>query len=283
MKEDIVTQSESRSVNAMEFAGKGALLEALRTDRSTFSSLVGRLEDDWNKQTPCEAWQLRDLVGHLVDNTEAYLERFDGARTGREFPDPVGLLVMAEMEDAGARRFRDLPREELLKRWNDGADRLFAIFDKLDEQEWNNHLVNHIYMGPLPAFFFPVFQLMDYSVHTWDAQRCLGQEQPLTELSADLLTPFMFILLQYTVDAERAANKKLSCGIKVSGRNGGSWLVTVDNGDFSYQADPLTDAPATLSFNASEFVLTCFQRIQGGQDSGDPETARTFRSLFFKI
>jgi uncharacterized protein (TIGR03083 family) len=267
----------------MEFAGKGALLEALRTDRSTFSAVVGRLEEDWNKQTPCEAWQLRDLVGHLVDNTETYLEAFDGARIGKVFPDPVGLLVMAEMEDAGARRFRDVPRDELLRRWNDGADRLFAIFEGLDEQEWNDHLVHHVYMGSLPAFFFPVFQLMDYSVHTWDAQQCLGQKQPLTELSADLLTPFMFILLQYTVDAQRAADKKLSCGIKVSGGNGGSWLVTVDHGEFSYQADPLTSAPATLSFNASDFVLTCFQRIQGGEDSGDRETANGFRSLFFKI
>jgi uncharacterized protein (TIGR03083 family) len=278
-----MTQTDSRSLNAMEFAGKDALLEALRADRATFCDLVARSEDDWTKQTPCDAWQLRDLVGHLVDNSEDYLERFDGARTGKTFPDAVGLLAMAEMEDARARRFRDVSRGELLTRLNDHADRLIAVFEQLDEQQWSNELVHHGYMGPLPAFFFPVFQLMDYSVHTWDAQRALGLDQPLTSLSADLLTPFMFILLQYTVDAQRAANQKLTCGLKVAGGNGGSWLVTVNNGDFSYQADPLTSAPATLSFTPSEFVLTCFQRIQGGQASGDPESASTFRRLFFKI
>jgi uncharacterized protein (TIGR03083 family) len=280
---EAMTQGQSRSLNAMEFAGKGALLEALRTDRAAFSQLVTASEEDWTKPTPCEGWHIRDLVGHLVDNSESYLERFDGARTGKTFPDPVGLFVMAEMEDAGARRFRDLPREELLRRLNSGADRLFAIFEELDEEEWGSHLVNHSYMGPLPAFFFPVFQLMDYSVHTWDAQRALGIDKPLTDLSADLLTPFMFILLQYTVDAQRAANRTVNCAIKISGPNGGSWNVSVDNGEFSAQPDPSPSAPATLSFTPNDFVLTCFQRTQAGEDTGDLEAARTFRGLFFKV
>jgi uncharacterized protein (TIGR03083 family) len=278
-----MTQDHSRSLNAMEFAGKDALLEALRTDRATFSQLVSGSEEDWTKPTPCEGWHIRDLVGHLVDNSESYLERFEGSRTGKTFADPVGLMVMAEMEDSGARRFRDVPRQELLRRLNSDADRLFGVFEQLNEQEWGSHLVNHVYMGPLPAFFFPVFQLMDYSVHTWDAQRALGLDQPLSDLSADLLTPFMFILLQYTVDAQRAANRTVSCAIKVSGPNGGSWSVTVNNGEFSAQPDPAPSAPATLSFTPSDFVLTCFQRAQAGEDTGDLDAARTFRSLFFKI
>jgi uncharacterized protein (TIGR03083 family) len=267
----------------MEFAGKEALLEALRIDRATFSALVSRSEADWTSQTPCEGWQLRDLVGHMVDNTETYLERFEGARSGTTFPDPIGLLVMAEMEDAGARRFRDVPRDELLKRFESGADRMFGIFAQLDEQQWGNELVNHSYMGPLPAFFFPVFQLMDYSVHTWDAQRALGVNQPLTELSANLLTPFMFILLQYTVDAQLAANRVVKCGINVSGPNGGAWQLTLDNGVFSHAPYSGNGAAAHLSFTPSEFVLTCFQRIRGGDPSGSLDAANDMRGLFFKV
>jgi uncharacterized protein (TIGR03083 family) len=267
----------------MEFAGKDALLEALRADRAAFNELVGRSEADWTRATPCEAWQIRDLVGHMVDNSESYLERFEGARTGRTFADPVGLLVMAEMEDTGARRFREVPRNELLERLNSDADRLFEIFDGLDEQQWGSEMVHHIYMGPLPAFFYPVFQLMDYSVHTWDAQQALGIDQPLSELSASILTPFMLILLQYTVDAQRAANRTVTCGLKVSVQNGASWKATVDNGAFSSVPGDADAAPATLSFTPSDFVLTCFQRRQGGVASGDGEVVRTFRDLFFKI
>jgi len=278
-----MSQDQFPSVNAMEYAGKNALLEALRTDRAAFSKLVTRSAEDWNAGTPCEGWQLRDLVGHLVDNTETYLERFHGARAGKTFSDPVGLMAMAQMEDTGARRFRDLPRDELLGRFQSGSDELFTIFEQLDEQQWGSELINHTYMGPLPAFFYPVFQLMDYSVHTWDAQRALGLDRPLSDLSADLLTPFMFILWQYTVDAQRAANRTVNCAVNVSGRNGGSWSVTVDNGEFSAQPVSGASAPATLSFTPSDFVLTSFQRIEGGEDAGNLEDARTFRGLFFKI
>jgi hypothetical protein len=124
---------------------------------------------------------------------------------------------------------------------------------------------------------------MDFSVHSWDAQRAYGLDQPLSDLSANILTPFMWILLQYTVDAQRAAGQAVTCGIKVAGPNGGSWRVTVDNATFSYEPDASDSAPASLSFTPSDWVLTCFQRIQGGTASGDPETIETFRSLFFKI
>jgi uncharacterized protein (TIGR03083 family) len=269
------------SLNAMEFAGKDAVMQALRTNRATFDQLTGRSDAEWVKQTPCDKWQIRDLVGHMVDNTESYLERFDGARAGKVFPDAVGLLVMAELEDKGARKFRDQPRDAMLSRLKTSADRMFGMFDRLTETQWTTELVHHGYMGPLPAFFYPVFQLMDYSVHSWDAQQTLGINQPLTELSADLLAPFMFILLQYTVDASKAANRTIKCALEVSGPNGGKWTVTVNDGTFSFE--PGGSAPATLSFNPSDYVLSCFQRMRGGQASGDKAAAETFRDLFFKI
>ena len=32
-------------------------------------------------------------------------------------------------------------------------------------------------MGPLPAFFYPAFQLMDYGVHSWDIRQGTGRAQ----------------------------------------------------------------------------------------------------------
>ncbi len=272
-----------KSVNAMEFAGKEALLEALRADRATFYDLVGGSEAAWTAQTPCERWQVRDLVGHMIDNGEAYLERFGLARAGKPAPAPLGLVGMADKEDQGARRFREVPRAQLLERLRRGSDELFALFERLSESQWPGEMVPHTYMGPLPAFFYPVFQLMDYSVHTWDAQQALGIKRPLSNASAVILVPFMFILWQYTVDQQRAANLKLRCGIKVAGEHGGSWAVTVDHGVFSHQPQGVESCPATIEFDPSDFVLTAFQRIQGGQDSGDRQTAQTFRGLFFRI
>ena len=47
-------------------------------------------------------------------------------------------------------------------------------------------------MGPVPAFFYPAFQLMDYGVHSWDIREGTGREHGLHSDVADLLVPFMF-------------------------------------------------------------------------------------------
>jgi hypothetical protein len=161
-----------------------------------------------------------------------------------------------------------------------------AIFDNLTEDQWNNFLVAHVFMGPLPALFFPAFQIMDYGVHTWDMHWGLGEKDAkLDERTAGVLIPYMFILWQYTVDQEAAKGVDTTYGIKVDGEWGGQWKVTVRDGQFSAEAvDDLNDVPALLHFkHPSDLVLTAYQRIQGGEASGDPETIKKIRGLFFRI
>jgi uncharacterized protein (TIGR03083 family) len=277
------TYDKPRSVNALEYAGKDAAMEALRTDAATFFDLISD-PADWTKPTPCTGWEMRDVVGHLVDVTECDLNGFDVARTGKTAAPPIGLADMAKTVDAAAKKFREVPRQEMIDRLRRDSDQMFAIFDGLNDQQWNNELVPHVFMGPLPTLFYPVFQLMDYSVHSWDLQQALGKPASLTDLSAAVLTPFMFILWQYTVDQARAAGSKVDCCIKVNGQYGGAWDVTVDNGAFSQQpSTDASDASATLTFEPSDFVLTAFQRVNAGSDAGDSAVAGKFRGLFFKI
>src|SRR3981189_3006348 len=58
--------------------------------------------------------------------------------------------------------------------------------------------------GPFPPMIFPAFQWIDYSVHSWDIRAGLGEMQPLSDDAANTLMPYMFIVLQSTVDAEAA-------------------------------------------------------------------------------
>ena len=35
-------------------------------------------------------------------------------------------------------------------------------------------MVGHPYMGPVPAMFYPMFQLVDYAVHAWMSAKAPG-------------------------------------------------------------------------------------------------------------
>lgn len=268
------------ALNSMDYSAKDLVLDVVRSERASFYET-----DHWLVQTRCTDWQVRDIAGHMIDVTEGYLERWDMARRG-ETAEALGLRVMGERLNQRAQAFRALPREEVIARLKMASDSMLAIFDALTPAEWTGFLVTHPYMGPLPTFFYPAFHVMDYGVHTWDMRWGLGQkDQPLAERTAGVLVPYMFILMQSTVDEDSARGAEMTVGVKVDGEWGGQWRVTVRDAAYSYEpAETLEGTQALFHFkNASDFVLTSFQRFPGGETSGDPQVIDRVRHLFFRI
>jgi uncharacterized protein (TIGR03083 family) len=273
------------AVNTMDYSAKPLMLDVIRTERTRFYNMIDDPKN-WEVQTRCEAWQVRDIVGHMIDVTEGYLDRWQYARQGREVG-TRGLLIMAEGLDENAKTFRRLPREETIARLKSDSDKMMTIFDALTADAWSNFIVVHPYMGPLPTFLYPAFHVMDYGVHTWDMQWGLGaKDAPMDERAAGVLVPYMFgALLPSTVDQGSAAGVDHEIGIIVDGEWGGKWRAKTKDGKFSSEpADNLDGVQATFHFkNASDFVLTCFQRFPGGEATGDPQVIKEFRNLFFRI
>jgi uncharacterized protein (TIGR03083 family) len=276
----MATDTPSR-VNVTEYAGKQFLLNLDRAERAEFYKLLD--EAPWEGPTAAGHWQVRDVCGHLTDVTEAYLERFALARAGQEAPPALGLPIMAGKLDEGATRFRSLSKEQAIARLKTASDKLFEIFDALDKQQWEGEIVQHVYMGPLPACFYAGFQLIDYSIHSWDIKAGLGRDEPLSRDAAITLIPFMLIVIQYTVDAERAKDLKAKFGIEISGPGGGSWCVSVDGTSVSIEEGATTGCEAVFDFEPNEFVLNTYQRIRGGTSRGDQALAERVRDLLFKI
>ncbi|MGH2687701.1 MAG: maleylpyruvate isomerase family mycothiol-dependent enzyme [Actinomycetota bacterium] len=272
-------------VDTMSYEAKPLMLDVIRTERDRFYGLV---EDpaNWTVQTRCTEWETRDLVGHMIDVTETYLERWDLARQGRPESDVHGLPAMQDRAADRAIAFRSLPREEALARLHKASDELMGIYDAITPDEWSNFMVTHPYMGPLPSFIYFAFQIMDYGVHPYDIEYGLGNKLArIDERAAGVLIPYMFALMQNTVDPASAEGLDVTYGIEVSGEWGGRWRVTVRDGAFSAQPEEgkFEGCAAVFRFDAPDFVLTSFLRYPGGAASGDPEVIDRVRRLFFAI
>src|SRR5574341_90228 len=122
------------TVNSMDYSGKDTVLDVIRKESTDFFRLVDDPKN-WNVQTRCTDWQVRDIVGHMIDVTEGYLSRWEMARKG-EKADTLGLLVMGEKLNEKAQSFRSLPREQAISRLKADSDKMMAIFDGLTEAEW---------------------------------------------------------------------------------------------------------------------------------------------------
>ena len=278
-------ETAPKRLNVTDYSNKPELLRVVKAERQGFYDLLDQVgESGWEGKTASGEWQVRDLVGHMIDVTEAYIERFGMARAGQEAPPAVGLKRMAGMLDEGARRFRSLSRQDAIARLKGSSDKLWQILDNLTEQQWTGEMVPHVYMGPLPTCFYPTFQLIDYSVHSWDIRAGLTDNPtPLSEDAAETLVPIMMIVLQATLDTDVCQGLNCTAGIKLTGRYGGSYKVRIADNALQFEEGPVDDAQVVFSFDPNDFVLTAYQRRRGGQVQGDPELAERFRSIFFKI
>jgi uncharacterized protein (TIGR03083 family) len=264
--------------DATIFEAKDNLLTVVRREAEGMFSLAER-PGAWTRSTACTEWQVRDIVGHLVDTTEAYFVSFDAARGAGTAADPLGVRVFQDVADQGAKSFRDTSQDELMQRARGDFAKMMDIFQGLGPDDWGGLIVPHKYMGPLPAFFYPVFQLMDYGVHSWDIRQGTGEGHGLSGDTADLLVPFMFILWQATVDQTPGGQYEL--GVRVQGN--GDYRVSVGPDGLSYETGDISDLPATIEFDPGTLVLTAFGRINGGTIRGDREIAERFLNQFFRI
>ena len=267
--------------DATTFASRDNLLRIVDRQAQGLFALA-QSPGSWDAPTACSQWSVRDIVGHLIDVTESYFVGFDAARNGTEVPDALGTKVMQDMLNEGARGHRVLDQDAALARLRDDYTKLVGIIEGLTAEEWTGLMVPHKYMGKLPAFFYPVFQLMDYGVHSWDIRQGSGRAHCFDGDAADMLVPFMFILWSATASA--AGAEPCTVGIKVnSGHNAGSWRVTAGPDGVSYVGGDVGDRETVLEFDPGSFVLTAFGRSNSGTVRGDAAVADRYLNLFFRI
>jgi uncharacterized protein (TIGR03083 family) len=267
--------------NAMSFEAKDTILGVVRQEADQFFAMVDR-DDVWAAPTGAGHWQVRDIVGHIVDTTEAYFVAFDAARSHSDVEPAYGLPGMAARVDSQAQSFRGQPRAALVERLRGDFDKMMETFQALSEDDWSGLQVPHFYMGPLPAFFYPAFQLMDYGVHSWDVRQGTGRAHGLSGEAADLLVPFMFVLWKYTV--AEAELQPCDLGIRItSGPNAGDTVVSVGPDGMDYRPGDASGLPVVLEFDPGSFVLTAFGRSNAGTIRGDRAVADRYLNLFFRI
>ena len=79
-------------VNPMSAEGKDTVMTVMRRDRDNFTRLVSDPKN-WNVDTRCTGWEVRDLVGHMIDVMEGYFKNWDAAVAGKDGT-ALGLPVM---------------------------------------------------------------------------------------------------------------------------------------------------------------------------------------------
>ena len=282
----MVDEQGSQRVNAREAPhGREHLLRVLRHEADEFFKLaVGANEAAWHTATPCEGWEVRDVVAHMVDGCESYLGYYYIALEGWPATEPLGLRVYAETLFHNALALRGIPQYELIGRLKGALNQLFRIWEELPDEQWAGLNIPHKYTGPVPQFMMVVFQLLDYGYHSWDVRKALGQTAFLSPEAAGTVVPYMVMLNQYCFAPERAEGLDFTLGFDVDGPYGGTWRIAVKDQELSIEEADLGGCQAVIRYqDAEEFCLNAYGRTVSGDISGDAALVQRFRGLFFSL
>jgi uncharacterized protein (TIGR03083 family) len=263
-------------------ASRPRLLGVIRAEIDQMFELAAE-PAHWHTPTACPGWEIRDMIGHLVDATESYLTGFDIARRrSGAAPESVGVAGMAKASDEAARAFRHVPRDDLLARLREDTDQLLGELESLSDADWSGLIIPDRYMGPLPAMIIAAGLLGGSTVHGWDVRQGLGAPHAIAGDAADLLVPFVFLLWWATADTA-SVEAPYAIGIRTTGHNGGDTRFDVTTTGLQFAPANIDDCPAILEFDPATLILTAYNRINGGTVRGNQQLATNFRSLFISI
>ena len=68
--------------DATDYAAKDNVLRVVRLEAEALFAMA-EAADSWTAATACPQWEVRDVVGHLIDVTESYLPDFTRPLRGR--------------------------------------------------------------------------------------------------------------------------------------------------------------------------------------------------------
>ena len=234
-----------------------------------YAALVAMVDDfssdDWQRETDCTGWRVREMVAHLAGAAEEacrlpvmlrhQVAALVGVRRGRG--SLVDLLCEAQIGDREHLSDADLAAD--LRRWAHGAP---------DGRRRQPALLRRT---PLPAFaglrpgsgmayLLDVVYLRDVWLHRVDLQRATGAAMPLSAAEDEVVAQVVRDLdLDWTGPA---------LTLTLTGRGGGRWRV----GDGTPVAEVSEDAVALmrlLSGRSDECALAC---------EGDPAAAARLRA-----
>ena len=148
----------SAALGALGVAVKSSTVDQLRVALAQASDLVaGVSAEQWTAATPCEGWDVRALVSHLVAGNRLFAAALRGDQPAQVSVD-----------------------DDLVAVFNDSASELLAAFGGAGALQ----RVVDVPFGTVPGEVALHLRLTEILVHGWDLARATGQRQAFDEAVA---------------------------------------------------------------------------------------------------
>lgn len=243
--------------------------------------LSSRSPDDLRQPSPCEGWEIRDVVGHLIFLADYYIDRLTrGLRgdisipadcPGGDAPDfsriePFFERYLAQQAHVWRERFG----AQLLPTLRIRYAALTDMLSDLSPQEWETPCASWRHQGtviPRSVRTFFVIIIQELAIHGWDIRSPLDPDVTLSAGSTSLLMeehiPGRFGRQHYTdFPLPTGVSMPVRYRFKIQGDQPSQYDIIIERD--KPRMDTASVAPADVTFycDAATFTLLMYKRIQ---------------------
>jgi len=172
-----------------------AQVELIRSESERLKEYVNGLpQDALEKPSPCERWNIGEVIAHLIWFAETYGRMMERGLRGNlspiaGFPAVPGTLsgpALEEMYAQGAIERRRSLGKKLLVAFNERYDWLNDLVKGIGPEDWDKPCYHTLKIRPVHSFLPTIIQ--ELAVHEWDIRSSL---ETLPHLSVDSLSVLM--------------------------------------------------------------------------------------------
>lgn len=160
--------------------------------------------DDWSSPTACEAWEVRDVVAHMIMAAEMFVGNISRGLANDSSPSegmpPAGSVDVAARQVANAQRaisIRESLGEQLLTAFNASCDDLDRSLAGIGPEDWDKPCFHPA--ATIPVRTYVDLRLAELIVHGWDIRSRLEVSTHLPEgclpATVDVISDFIVGIL----------------------------------------------------------------------------------------
>lgn len=170
------------------------LVDLINTETGRFKELVNGLPSDaLEKQSPCERWNVGEVIAHLIWFAEKYGGMMERGVQGDQTP-PAGFpAVPGTMQGPAISKFygdsavelRQSLGEKLIPEFCERYDWLNGMLKGMAPNDWNKPCYHTLRVRPVESFVPVIFS--ELAVHSWDIRSTIQPDSQLSEESIPAL------------------------------------------------------------------------------------------------
>ena len=261
------------------------LIQGLAQRMHTF--LADLSSEDWARPSACDAWQVGDVLGHLIGGAERQMESLRRGLDGDSGP-PEGFVPLdAEGISANnARQYVALRRslgDQLLTVFDQRYSELGQALNALGAADWDKGCW-HMRRGNMIARDYVDLRIQEMTIHDWDIRSAFDPECRLDAESTGALLDIAPMWLGMTFRPGPAIPAPVVFRFELNGHPDRSHDVSVTGSHFQVSTGSTSAADALLRCDADAYLLYMYGRIDSSSPrlkvDADPALMRQFEVWF---